>query len=74
LRIDNAMFIICASVQNPGTVPRRCIPINPNRTAMPFPMPPADLPARRLAVAATVAGLSVTAVFIDGAPPGAGVR
>jgi len=39
-----------------------------------LPMPNADLLARRLAAAAAVAGSSVTAVFIDGAPPGAGVR
>jgi hypothetical protein len=37
-------------------------------------MPTADLLARRLAAAASVAAFSVTAVFIDGAPPGAGVR
>jgi hypothetical protein len=37
-------------------------------------MPHADLLARRHAAAAAVAGSSVTAVFIDGAPPGAGER
>ncbi|MDP1647877.1 MAG: hypothetical protein Q8M01_06725 [Rubrivivax sp.] len=37
-------------------------------------MPIAELLTCRLAAAVAVGGLNVTGVFVEGAPPGAGVR
>jgi hypothetical protein len=74
LRIDNVTFIICATVQQPVTRSGRCNPINPNRTAMFLLSPTAPLLACRPAARAAVTGLDAMGVFVQGAPPGAGVR
>jgi len=76
LRIDNVVFIICASVQAGGDCSRRCIPINPTRTTMFLflLMSSVECLASRPAAGATAAGVIVSGVFVEGAPPGAGVR
>ncbi len=68
------MFIICASVQSHCKLSQALHTDQPTRTAM-FPfMPIAELLACRPAAAGAVGVLNVTGVFVDGAPPGAGVR
>jgi len=74
LRIDNVVFIICASVQAMGNLSRHCAPINPTRTAMHLFMPTAELPASRLAARAGADSVIVKGVFVEVAPPGAGAR
>jgi len=74
LRIDNVAFIICASVQHSMTESGRCNPINPTRTAMFLLSPITRVLACRTAAQAAVAGFDATGVFVQGAPPGAGVR
>jgi hypothetical protein len=74
LRIDNVVFIICASVQVGRFSSRHCIPINPTRTTMFLFMPSVELLACRPAAGAAAAGGIVNRVFVEGAPPGAGVR
>jgi hypothetical protein len=74
LRIDNGVFIICASVQAGRFSSGRCNPINPSRTPMLLFMPSVECLARRLADGAAAAGVIVNFGFAEGAPPGAGVR
>jgi hypothetical protein len=68
------MFIICASVQSCSRFSQALHTDQPTRTAMFLFMPIAELLACRLAAAVAVGVLNVTGVFVDGAPPGAGVR
>ncbi len=74
MRIDNVVFIICASVQGRREFPQALHTDQPTRTAMFLFMPLAELLACRLAAAVAVGGLNVTGVFVEGAPPGARVR
>ncbi|MDZ7590101.1 MAG: hypothetical protein U5L05_05285 [Rubrivivax sp.] len=74
MRIDNDVFIICASVQVGRFSSRRCNPINPTRTTMFLFMPSVERLACRPAAGAAAAGVTVNAGFAEAAPPGAGVR
>jgi len=74
LRIDNVVFIICASVQVGSQFSRRCNPINPTRTTMFLFMPSVEWIACRPTAGAAAASVFVNGVFVEGAQPGAGVR
>lgn len=75
MRIDNRMFIICASLCRSTPQGARSQPINPTVHTMTRLLSPNKLSLCRPVAAARAAGVAaMNGVLFDGAPPGVPVR